>query len=510
MKKIRILAAFLASLMLLGTFASCAENTEAPETGKSATNDVTNPTVEADTTEAKIKDNIPADLRYEGDEIVIISRYREGWSSGEMTVEKLTSEPVNDAVYARNQAIEERLGVKLTNIEDDDHDPSAYINRIATVIKSGTHEYDLVAGPCYSAINESLNGTFADIRKADYIDLDKPWWSQGFNEVVEYQGSQYAATGSMLLSMYRFAFVTVFNKDMFTDHKVPFLYEDVANKTWTLDRQIELVPIFHSDAVNQGKQDVEGDIFGLVSNDYISVDPYWSSCNVDIIQKNSEGEYEIVFDSGKLHGVAEKVLKLFYGTGDAVYNYKHEGLDDEQVYIRDMFANDGAAMATVRLMELESSVIRNMASEYGVVPMPKYDNAQEEYRTFLHDQFTVLCIPNTIYQEDGRLDEIGAAMEIMGSESHYTVRPAYYETTLRTKLAQDPESAEMLDMVVQNIYIDAGIIYTAALNSFHDKFRKIVGSQNNTVASDYKSASKLIGRSMSLLIKKLDKIKDNT
>ena len=495
----KLLALLLALCMLVGTFAACGETTDGENTQDGSGSAETEP-------ETELTDNLPDNLNYNGTEITIISRYREGWTSGEIAVKELISEPVNDAVYERNKAVEQRLGVEIISIEENNNDPSDVVNKVATSVKAGTHEYDIMASACYTAVNESLNGTFADLRKTEYLDFDMPWWSQGFNEVVEYHGSQFAVSGDMVLSLYRFAFVTIFNKYLFTEANQSYLYDYVENGTWTLDKQTELVPLFHRDNGN-GKQDAEGDVYGLVSNDYISVDPYWSSCNVDIIKKNADGDYEMVFQSAKLFDVCEKTLKLFYECGDATYNIKHYGLDDEQNDIREMFANGYAAMATVRIMELEAGSIRNMEQEFGVVPMPKYDEAQKEYRTLLHDQFTVLCVPTTVTGDN--LDMVSAVMEALASTSYKTVRPAYYETTLRTKIAQDPQSAEMFDIIVDNVYIDAGIIYTNALVSFHDKFRQIMGSGKNTVSSDYARLDKQVEKALSRMMDKLDKIREN-
>ncbi len=498
MKLSRILAGFLALLMLVGSFAACGETTDDPAQSDAAT------AAPAETEqETELTDWLPDGLNYSGDEITIISRYREGWTSGEIAVPDLNSEPVNDAVYERNKAVEERLGVKIVSIEENNNDPSDVVNKVATAVKAGTGEYDIMASACYTAVNESLNGTFADLRKTEYLDFEKPWWSQGFNEVVEYHGAQYAVTGDMLLSLYRFAFVTIFNKDLFTRANQPFLYDYVADGTWTLDKQADLVPIFHQDNGN-ALQDTEGDIYGLISNDYISVDPYWSSCMVEIIDKDENGDYQLVFQSSELFDVCEKTMRLFFGCGNASYNIKHYGLDDEQNDIREMFANGLGAMATVRIMELEAGSIRNMDQEFGVVPMPKFDEQQKEYRTLLHDQFTVICVPTTV--QGGRLDEVSAVLEALSSVSYKTVRPAYYETTLRTKIAQDPQSAEMFDIIIDNIYIDAGIIYTNALSSFHDKFRQIMGSGKNTVTSQYKSVARQAERALEKMVTKLDKI----
>lgn len=61
------------------------------------------------------------------------------------------------------------------------------VEKAATAVRSNTDDYDILASSCYVAIGESLNGTFADMRKSLYIDFDQPRWSQGFNEVMEYQ-----------------------------------------------------------------------------------------------------------------------------------------------------------------------------------------------------------------------------------------------------------------------------------------------------------------------------------
>ncbi len=500
MNKARILAALLALTMLVGSFAACGTPVEEPSVTESNTVGVAVTETEAVT---ELTDDLPDDLNYGGDKIVILSRYREGWTAGEIAVPELISDPVNDAVFERNKAVEERLGVEIVSIEEPGD--SAYIvtDKASTAVHAGSHEYDILAAACYVAVNESLNGIFADMRQSLYIDFDKPWWSQGYNEVVEYQGAQFCGLSSALLSQYRFAFVTLFNKDLFTNVGQPFLYEEVENGTWTLDKQISLIPIFHKDNGN-GVQDEDDDIYGLVSCDYVSTDPYWSSCMVDIIKKNADGDYEFVFDSGKLHDVCEKVLTLFYETDNGTYDYKMETENTEQYKIRDMFARGGAAMATIRILELENDAIRGMEQEFGVVPMPKYDENQKEYRTLLHDQFTVLSILTTV--DDERLDEVGAVLEAMASISYKTVRPAYYETTLRTQIAKDPQSAEMFDIIIDNIYIDAGIIYTKALETFHDKFRRIIGSKENTVVSEYKKVSITAQKALNTMSRRLERV----
>ena len=499
----------LAAAMLAVSFCSCAESAENATTTETASGQETESASDVSESEAETTPecSLP-EMDLNGEEIVILSRYREGWTSGEIAVEGLLQEPVNDAVYERNQIVEKQLNIKINSIEINCEDPSEVITKVSTSTAGGTHEYDIVAVACYVALTSTLDGNYRDLRKTEYLDFDKPWWSQGFNEAVEYKGMQFAITGSAVLSMYRFAFATLFNKRLFTEAKVDYLYDAVRNGTWTLDYQNSIVETFYRDNGN-GVQDETGDVYGFVSNDYIGVDPYWSACNVRILGRDENGDYTLEnFDSQKLQNVAEKVLELFYGHGNASYDYKHKSYDNEQDDIRNMFADGNAAMATLRIMALESSVMRDMKDEYGVVPMPKYDEQQENYGTLLHDQFTVLCIPKTAL--DDRRDMISAVMEALCYTSYNTVRPAYYNVALRSKLVSDPDSAEMLDLLFDNVYIDAGVVYTSALSSFHDQFRQLMGSKSSRVASTYKakvrSAKTMLKKN---IVAKLQKLYDS-
>ena len=474
MKLKRILSLLLAGLMLTGSLAACATDTDGPAD--------TDPAVTADISEddTAIRDNVPDDLNYDGETVTFISQYFEGLTSGQITVPELKSEPINDAIYERNKYVENRLNVKIVNIEEHVGNYGV-IDKVVTAVKSNTGDYDICASPCYAILDQARSGTFANMTNIQYLDLKQPWWSQGLNDAISYKDTQYTAAGHMLLSTYRFAFSTVFNKDMFTNANQKFLYDYVDDGTWTLDKQISLLPVFHRDNGNN-QQDEQGDVFGLITGRVFHHDVYFSSCEVDIMTKDEDGEYQFVFDSGKLHEVAEKVLQLYYGTSGATYICQDEN------DLRVIFSNGYGAMMTIRLADLESADMRNMSQAYGVVPVPRFTEDQDGYYTMLHDAFTSLCIPTTV--QGDRLDMVGAVLESMASAGYRIVRPAYYETTLRSKLASDPQSAQMMDMIIEGIRIDAGILHLASIDRFHHVFRNLMDSNDNTVVSSYKSRAK--------------------
>lgn len=480
----RTLAILLASLMLLPALVACGEADEPADTKPSSQ------TTSAEEGDPSIPaDELPADLNYKGEKITFIS-------VNDMDYDELTGDAVEDAIYERNKAVEERLGVEINVIKEE-----TPIDKVIMAVNGGNTDYDVMVELCWRAAPKFTGNYFYNLRNTEYLDFDKPWWNQSFTDVVTYNDITFGVTGAMVLSLYRRTYVTVFNKDLFKDANQPFLYEHVENGSWTLDKQASLVPLFHRDNGNAQK-DMVGDVYGFVSNDFIFVDPYWASCEVEIIKKNTDGDYEWVFESAKLHDMAEKVLGLYYGTGDAAY-IEHDDYQAEQT-VMTVFSGGYAAMGTMVIQMLEEPAMRNMEQEYGVVPIPKYSEDQKTYYSQMHDGFTIACLPNTVKSD--RADMLSAVLEAMSSVSYRIVRPVYYETTLRTKLAQDPQSAAMMDIIVNNTVIDAGFVYSHSMGSFHQGFQQLVDKGENDAISRYKRMTTSAQRSLEGLIRQLDKL----
>ena len=114
------------------------------------------------------------------------------------------------------------------------------------------------------------------------------------------------------------------------------------------------------------------------------------------------------------------------------------------------------------------------------------------------------CVPTSTTGE--KLDKVCAVLEAMGSASYRIVKPAYYETTLRTKLVSDPQSSAMLDLIIENIRIDAGYIYVTAFDSFHHGFREIIAGGTNTTTSLYASKIKFTEKKVTSLNARLTRL----
>ena len=95
----RVLVLLLCAAMLLP---ACGKDTQ-PETESTADTDTVQhiETEPEETTRATMRDNLPSDLRYNGETVVYHVRGDENCIA-EFQIEEMTGEVVNDALYKRN------------------------------------------------------------------------------------------------------------------------------------------------------------------------------------------------------------------------------------------------------------------------------------------------------------------------------------------------------------------------------------------------------------------------
>ena len=500
--KIRLIAAILAILLVLPTAVACGTKDETPADTTTATateattTAATTATEPVETNKYEIGDNLPADLDYKGAEIHILSRGR-AWCKDVIDVDDLTGEVINDAVYNRNAAVEDRLNIKIVDHKDSGSDDYEIVNLMKVQVPAGSSDYDVVCGATYALLSGVTENLFQNYLEIDHIALDRPYWSQGINEACHVGTGQYLATGAICLSYYRFIFATYFNKNMFDEHSIPYLYDVVREGKWTLDYQNEIISGFYADLNGNNTADA-ADRFGFVINhDRIGVDSYWSALELPILGKDADNFLIFAPNKDRMVTAIGKLNHLVWDN-EAVWRVTNYGADDEQYDLIKMFAEDRAATVTLRLIEVEDGSIRNMESKYGIVPVPKLDEAQEQYHSHVHDNVDSFCVPLTTYEDE--LEMVGAVMETMASEGYRTLMPAYYETALKTKYASDEQTVEMLDLVIENLHVDPGFLFVDGTGEFHQNMRTAwIGKNNSNVASGLTAVERVMSKQLQKL-----------
>jgi len=98
---------------------------------------------------------------------------------------------------------------------------------------------------------------------------------------------------------------------------------------------------------------------------------------------------------------------------------------------------------------LQLPSMRNTDVNFGIVPLPKFDEAQENYMSMLSSQ--ILLISNV---DDAELEFIGTITEALSYESWKHVTPAVYESIFENKYLRDATSYEMYQQIRDSLVCD--------------------------------------------------------
>lgn len=484
----KLLTMILVVAMLLTTLAACTpadqpdqggneSSSNAPAESSTPSGGEDTPKPGESSSEEEVISDLP-DINLGGKEIVILSR-NDPWMKDEVSVEKTNGDPINDAIFQRNLNVEAALDVTLENTMVTGND-YCVIDEIKVTAGDPNCPYHIAASSAYTCFENTAAGLFHNIYDVGHIDLTKSYWSPKYNDEASIGNAQYFVTGAVSLSLRRFIFVTFFNKSLADDYGLEDLYTVVNDGRWTVEYQTSIIGNMFQELDGVEGQ-TEGDFYGFLTDDQIFVDPYLASCDVKILVKDEENYLKLDPEVEKLDNMMKMVNDLFHRSG-ASFVFPRDGQYSQFTKILQKFSSGEATMVSHRIYAAESDELRSMETEYGIIPIPKYDEDQDEYYSLAHDLFTVYGVVSAVNSID--LDNVGAVLEAMAIESHKVVTPAYFEVALKGKYAKDPQSWEMLDMIVNNLKINGGLLYTINLNDITQKIRNMIrDDQSNASAS---------------------------
>lgn len=487
MKLRRLLALLLALLTVALPFASCGTPDETTEPQNSG---------DGETTKAWIKDDLDPDLNYGGEKVRILAR-GDDWYYDEISIE--ADEVLNiidESVHEREAYVEERLGIDIVvdkRVIGSKHATLADLTR--DYFRAGTDAVDLLASPSNQGFALTTEGVMWDMRTVDNIDLSQPWYAQNFVDLATLNDMTFFITGDALLSLMRYSFATFVNLTLAERYSLPDMYKLVDDGEWTHDFMASTVANVYEDLNGSGKKD-DGDLFGFATSDLTGADVYLSSFDLRMLEKNDEGFLVNVVDNEKMQSAVTALCDLFHNNpGANALRFISGG--HEYYTMNSAFGSDQYLFADMRLISVESEEFINMESDYGILPTPKWNLDQEEYKTYVYDVYTVLGIVGTVKEEE--LPMIGAFVEAYSCYSYNATREVYFETALKGRYVRDETSRRMLDQIIEAIYIDPACVYCQHLQLFCWNFRELIKNNNPNWASLYRAQGKIFNTKLEQL-----------
>lgn len=496
MKKRSVIALLLVGLMLLPACSS-----ETGKEGSVTTSPVTTAPVE--TEEPRIEPDLPditfdgADFKfyqYENGEGYVV--FNEIWAEDEI------GEPVNDAVYKRNMAIEDKYKVTIS-FTDDYY--ITFMDNVKKYVNASENVYDVILPMGHCVASMYTSNVFYNLHDIDYLDFEKPWWDQDALESFTLAGYMPFAVSDLLLNAKGVTSMVYFNKKLADDYNVGSLYDEVYNNTWTIETMINKGKMVSDDLNGDGKYDDE-DRYGILAGDEF-VTALFAACGGKIVTKDSDGYPQLSFANEYNYTAIQYYLEnLMY---DERLTRNNSFVSNSKAGV-DMFAANQGLFLYGTLTTTQA--LRDMDADFGMLPVPKYTSDQEGYTcsvSVFHG--SLIAVPITAQNTE----MIGILLEAMSAESKYTVVPALYDTVFKDKSTRDEESVEMLDIIFNSMSYDVGDYY--GLAGFQDLFLRITGSVYNAgvnnsypqrtsdIASFYAKYEKKLESALKSLIKTIDK-----
>ena len=506
----KLLAAILAALTVLSCLAACGKPAEPADTTTAATdNDATanTPTTTVAETESPydqngfLKDDLPDDLDYGKQELSIL--YWNDVARPEFEVEDQTGDLISDAIFLRNAAVEERLGLNLNwhGIPGSYWVQEDFVSRVTNDVNSGG-EFDVIASYSMSAVTMTLRGMFRNLMDAQHLNLEQPWWPASLAQNSTINDRLYFCSGDISTNLLHQMFIMLYNKQLAEEYKIPDLYEIVNKGEWTIDKMSELASNVYSDLNGNSTRDA-ADQYGVCVRQHLVFDSFFVSSNLHSIEKDANGTLVMSDEliSEKTHALLGKVISIFHESPYAAYPTVIEGWSNAG------FA-DGRSLFIIDLSNVTSSDdFADTTVTYGVLPTPKYDTGQKDHITCLEFGFTMYSA--SIAVSDQELDMIGAMLECMGSEGYRQVTPAVFETTMKLKYSSGDNDAMMYDIIRNGISFDTGRIFCEPLDKLtFSAFREACNLATPNWASIMKAKGKILQKRLDTLVETLETLPD--
>ena len=462
----RLLLFLLAVCTVAGVFAACGKKKPAaPDESGEKTEPVTTKEVVTDEW-GQTDTQLDIGEKYD-DEIKFLVRpgeqYRREWyTEGELT------NTLDEKIYSRNEAVSEQLGIHMDFKLLKNDEKGTYTDAVMAAYRAGRGDVDVVSA--YAAYSTAVAAmecfvNLNDTERFPKMNFDQPYWNQAFRSTAEVNGYLYTMCGDVNLSVFDRTIVTYLNKDAAARNNIDVdaLYETVLDGDWIYEDFLTIVTnIGYVD-----KDDVEGatdgDFYTLTSiKGSEACDGFLQAFDLKVIAKDTNDNYSLVTgaDRAKLDAGQTKIQALFYGSngakawGNSMDNYK-------------CFTSGNAIFNVDVIYHYASGLemMRSMTDRIGMIPVPKYDADQQNYKASVQDAHNVMAVVYCSRSTDKHYEAVSALLETLCYHSYHDVRPWYFERMVKTKYVEGEADAKVFDLLLASTAWDFADVYSNNLDA---------------------------------------------
>ncbi len=457
MKRI-ITILLLAALLLTSCGGTTPETTsQAETTGQTETDEQTETEPETTALEALPEGN------FAGADYHMLGETVSNWWIISLYSDEMNGEIINDTVFERNKFVEKLYNVSISHTET-----RQAVKDIEAAVQSGTDDYDVVWEQLSSLIPPAQSGHLRNLYSFDGFAFDAAWWDTNSVNAFTINDKLFFACNDINVHTMEGCSAMYFSKTLVNINDLESPYTLVREGKWTLDKMSEMISAVIGDTNGNGTRD-KGDTYGLVTG----IGQFLSLINgagdqLVIRESGSDGDtFTLNLATENVIGITEKVCSILNDKERTVIVN-----DDSWGY--DSFYQDESLFYIMQLGSV-AGIRDKMETDFGILPFPMKDEAQGYYTTSMESTTQGICIPVSAKETD-MIEKVTEALAVYSDQ--YLI-DAYYDTTLKGKIARDEDTTEMLDILTGTRTFDYASVYGAwnVYNRFYPHIQKSGGSE---------------------------------
>ncbi|MDD4773794.1 MAG: hypothetical protein PHZ09_09370, partial [Eubacteriales bacterium] len=303
----RILSLILALVLFTGILAGCSTS---DDSGGQQNADGTLPSNADVTAEPDILDG----LNYNGATINIQMSATEISSdilmigSGEQT-----GDVVNDAVYDRNMAAEEKLNVVLTYVETN-YNWDGVTGEMEKLAVAGDSTYHFIVNDQLGLSTASVNHYLVNAYGAAYFDFESDgWWVDYMKDLSLSNDKLYLLVGDYFIDVLNHSHVLLYNRRIFTDlyGDADSIYKQVTDDSWTYDAFNKYITEAYRDVNGDGAKDAD-DVYGMIIGGIGgSTFPFTYGSDAQFVTRDENGTPTLTMNNERTLLLYDKIYAAF-------------------------------------------------------------------------------------------------------------------------------------------------------------------------------------------------------
>jgi hypothetical protein len=308
--------------------------------------------------------------------------------------------------------------------------------------------YDVTSGMVSCVMPIAGASMFHNLYDIPELNMENPWWVTEMPKDLTLGGKLYGIIGDTCLSMYKGLSVIFANVTMLNNYQAEDIHGVVRENRWTIDKMAEMSEAYALDGNGDGQLQTDVDTVGMSVYD-VSFRSMQASLGCPVIGVGDDGLPYVLPTSERTATAVEKLRAMFSSP------FVPE--KDNEAEMSAIFASQHAVFYMGKLQSLDQ--FRDMENDYAVIPFPKFDETQNKYYSLIPTASQILFVPVTVTETEF----VGRTLEALSYYSWKGVVPQYYEVSLKTKLARDASTREMLDIIRDGAILPFDYAYSTVL-----------------------------------------------